>query len=184
MFLWPLIPRFASAIHFHQERERTCNPRAIPSRRIGRRRTAPVAPPMRRPEISRRLFRGAPVSASSLADTSPARVEGAPGERRLSLPRNRASVKSSGEPGARSSVVGSIAIELMALYGLLSPPVSLIGKSCTRWKPASADQSMNSRKAPRSPMPRSLAPRSAKSGDEDAGDLFFWREFHLATDEH
>src|SRR6202022_552703 len=68
------------------------------------------------------------------------------------------------EPGARCSVVGSIALALIALYGLLSPPISLIGRSCTSLNPISAAQSINSRKTETSPIPRSFSLRNPNNG--------------------
>src|SRR5947209_18682668 len=53
----------------------------------------------------------------------------------------------------------------MAAYGLRSPgDISPMGSSCrTRW-PAAASQRQNGPRSPISPMPRSCAERSAKSG--------------------
>src|SRR6266481_509 len=62
------------------------------------------------------------------------------------------------------SVKGSIAMALIALYGLLSAPISLMGRSWTSLNPTSATQSINSRNAATSPMPKSFSRRKANSG--------------------
>jgi len=61
-------------------------------------------------------------------------------------------------------VVIGIATALIALYGLWSPPISLMGSSCTSLNPMSAAQSTNCRNASRSPIPRSFSLRIANSG--------------------
>ena len=67
-------------------------------------------------------------------------------------------------------------MELMALYGLLSPPVSLIGRSCTSAKPASAAQSMNRRNVPVSPMPWSDLRAKGENRDQHPGDPVVGRQ--------
>ena len=73
--------------------------------------------------------------------------------------------------GARCSVVGSSATALIALYGLLSPPISLIGRSWTTLNPIPAAQSINCRNASRSPMPRSVFRAKREQRRQHSRDL-------------
>ena len=75
-------------------------------------------------------------------------------------------------PGSVAIVVGSIAMALNRLYGLQSPPVSLIGRICTTESPCRAVQEISSLSASVSPTPRSFSPRTAKTGARTPAILF------------
>ena len=81
-------------------------------------------------------------------------------------------VKSGRMPGSVAIVVGSIAMALSRLYGLQSPPVSLIGRICTTESPCRAVQEISSLSASVSPTPKSFAPRTAKTGARTPAILF------------
>ena len=66
---------------------------------------------------------------------------------------------------------------LIALYGLLSAPVSLTGRSWTSLNPIPATQSINSRNVATSPMPKSSSPRKANSGAKTPAIFFSGDKF-------
>jgi len=90
--------------------------------------------------------------------------------------------KSGGEFGARCRVVGSMAVALMALYGLLSAPVSLIGRSWTSLNPISATQSIT-RATRRGRRFQVILSAQGKQRCQHSRDFFLRRQIHfLATD--